>query len=313
MPIPGCTLGDQCPLTVVSNSTGQVAAAAIEKDKSESVVGDVGIAILALLLALIMQGMLDALLVNKAAYTDWDVFWQYTTKYPQMSVLITFQVIVLVSIVIRFYMGTFRLHKCTVKEPKKRSFFTGVISTLVLFSLFYVAAVLVKNVHLFYIALFAQEAASVLFSSAIMLLVQSQSLKAVWQRFLAFDIVSAIALGFVTFQTFWFIPPLRDPTDTSDYPMKKLVLGVLFLIGIIDVGSCWHFYADKRDSWEKWRTVGQWNSERIEKRKKKRQEEQRLAEEAQRLAEAKNKALKPTGEPSSTQAAKPKNNQPRSL
>src|ERR1041385_1031061 len=102
MPIPGCTLGDQCPLTVVSNSTGQVAAAATEKDKSESVVGDVGIAILALLLALIMQGMLDALLVNKAAYTDWDVFWQYTTKKPQMSGVNTFQVNFFGTIVLRF-------------------------------------------------------------------------------------------------------------------------------------------------------------------------------------------------------------------
>jgi hypothetical protein len=207
------------------------------KDR-RGILSDAGTSILSLLLALIVKGTLDGLFGHIGDhFEDYQDVHAYVVQnwYDVGRYSLHFGVFLLT--VFRFYLGNLRHHQQVKKLSRRRDFWVAFCTTMALFSLFYMAGLLVRKDDLFYVAMLATQVVSIL-CSGLTAEVTSGASRRVWYCFVAFDMINSIAL-LLTFYL-W-----------NDYPIlaPACSLFTLTIVGVLDIWKFWPFYIEE-ENWE---------------------------------------------------------------
>ena len=211
--------------------------------EKKGILSDAGTAFLSILSALIVKGTLDAIFGHASEhYAVVSDILNFIGKHWFDEILrVSFHLVVFLLTVVRFYMGNLRHHQQVKETGNFLDFVIALATTVFLFSLFYVAGLLIEKGNLFYGAMFVTQVASLICSVVAVSRVR-EALRSVWWSFTAFDVANAVAL-FVSL-LIW---------EKHPYLAPGLSLGTLAVTGALDVFYFWPFYVDddQDGGWQK--------------------------------------------------------------
>jgi hypothetical protein len=148
------------------------------------------------------------------------------------------QLLVFLLCVVRFFWGVYRYNDETPESDAIVHFVLGMVGAILVFGAFYLSAVYITNITLFYLGVLVVHAADVGWFLVVLSLDKgaSQPMKRVTVTWIAFDFITLAVLvgGYFALGLFH-----------HNLWVQGITLLLLFAIGAVDVWWLWPFYSDK--------------------------------------------------------------------
>jgi hypothetical protein len=198
-----------------------------------------GLAFLSILLALILKTALDTFFAPARSATDVKQMWELARVDPLRNCLFLLQWIVLVFTLVRFYFGAFRYYQERADDTT-HSVIRDFVGQILVFISFYFAAVLVRTVGVFYLAiLIIHIVDGIWFFLAKRSEDKPVGIKSVASAYFWLDILTILGiLVGAAVATKW---------PTSFYLWQFICLVFLFLLGLWDFICLAPFYGNQPD------------------------------------------------------------------
>jgi hypothetical protein len=195
-----------------------------------------------ILLALILKTSLDVFFKNITNYASLGSLFEVIKANPWWYVLVSLQLGVFIFTVARFYLGVVRYHDEVPAAGETSHFALGFLGAVLIFLVFYIAALAVKHPSLFYLSLCVAFAIDCAWFAGVAKTVEMPAgVSIVWRAYIVFDIVGIILL--------LILQGLAWRFTVAAYTCDMVSVLALWGIGFYDLFGFLPYYR-KKDKWD---------------------------------------------------------------